>query len=91
MLSTDWFWLNQESTDWPGITEEPKDFPTSGNSKLFLKLSNSKTASALVSAWGNVLYRSYLNPYFFKCKFHFLKDNFYVLRWIFIFKLSKLY
>ncbi len=52
MPNTDWFWLNQESTDWPDTTEELRDFQTSGNSNKFVNSSsNSKTASALVSAW----------------------------------------
>jgi len=43
--------LNQESTDSADITEELKDFPTSGNSNFLIKtFSNSKTASAMVSA-----------------------------------------
>lgn len=34
MLSTDWFWLNQEFIDWPVIIDEPNVYPTNGNSKL---------------------------------------------------------
>jgi len=43
--------LNQEFIDWVDITEELKDFPTNGNSNWLFNFSNSKTASAMVSAW----------------------------------------
>jgi len=42
--------LNQEFIDWVDITEEPKDFQTNGNSNKLFYFSNSKTASAMVSA-----------------------------------------
>ena len=60
--------MNQEFIDWVDITEEPKDFQTNGNSNKLFYFSNSKTASAMVSAW-SCIQISYFHHFweFFEC------------------------